>query len=265
MIIFLLALKLAGTDAHERDTVAVRLVHIGLYLENKGREARVERVDYIVVRDARQRRHGQLQKLLKEGFNAEVIERRAEEHRTESAASDLFDVKVIARAVKQLNIVGKRFAQTLAYQLVQLLGLVQFALDSADAALPAVEFAEREYFLLLAVIHALELLPAADGPVHRISPDAELVLQLLHEVVRTARLAVELVDKGEYGDVPHGAYLEELAGLRLDALCGVDDHDGGVRRHKRPIRVLGEVLVAGGVEDVDTEALVLKLHNGRGY
>ena len=65
--------------------------------------------------------------------------------------------------------------------------------------------------------------------------------------------------------MPHGAYLEELAGLRLDALCGVNDHDGGVRRHKRPIRVLGEVLVAGGVEDVDTEALVLKLHNGRGY
>ena len=67
------------------------------------------------------------------------------------------------------------------------------------------------------------------------------------------------------GDVAHDADLEELAGLRLDALGGVDDHDGGVGGHEGPIGVLGEVLVAGGVEDVDAEAVVLELQHGGGH
>ena len=44
--------------------------------------------------------------------------------------------------------------------------------------------------------------------------------------------------------------LEQLDGLGLDALGGVDDHDGGVGSHERTVGILGEVLVAGGVEDV---------------
>ena len=62
----------------------------------------------------------------------------------------------------------------------------------------------------------------------------------------------------------HGADLEELAGLRLDALGRVDDHDGAVGRHQRAVGVLREILVAGGVEDVDAVALVLELHDRRG-
>lgn len=62
----------------------------------------------------------------------------------------------------------------------------------------------------------------------------------------------------------HGADLEQLARLRLDALRAVDDHDGGVRRHQRAVGVLGEVLMARRVQNVDAEAVILKLHNGRG-
>ncbi len=31
--------------------------------------------------------------------------------------------------------------------------------------------------------------------------------------------------------MPHGADLEQLAGLRFDALAAVNDHDGGVGGH----------------------------------
>ncbi len=63
----------------------------------------------------------------------------------------------------------------------------------------------------------------------------------------------------------HGADLEELARLRLDALRAVDDHDGRVRRHQRPVGILREVLMARRVQNVDAEALILELHDGRGH
>ena len=62
----------------------------------------------------------------------------------------------------------------------------------------------------------------------------------------------------------HGTDLEELPGLGLDALGTVDDHDGGVGSHQGTVGILGEVLVAGGVQDVDAEAAILELHDGRG-
>ena len=106
-------------------------------------------------------------------------------------------------------------------------------------------------------------MPAADRPVDGIRADAELVFELLHELKRVAGLTVELVDEREDRDVAHGADLEELARLRLDALGRVDDHDGAVGRHERAVRVLREVLMARRVEDVDAIALILKLHDRR--
>ena len=62
----------------------------------------------------------------------------------------------------------------------------------------------------------------------------------------------------------HGADLEELPGLGLYALGPVDDHDGGVRGHEGAVGILGEILVARGVQDVDAVTVVLKLHDGGG-
>ena len=62
----------------------------------------------------------------------------------------------------------------------------------------------------------------------------------------------------------HGAHLEQLAGLGLDALGRVDDHHGAVGRHQRAVGILGKVLVTGCVEDVDAAAVVLELKNARG-
>ena len=126
------------------------------------------------------------------------------------------------------------------------------------------ELIEGKYLLLLAVVHALELTAAADGPVHGIGADPELVLQLLHKLIGAARFAVELIYKGKDRDMAHGAYLKKLARLRLDALCSVNDHDGGVRCHEGTVGVLREVLMAGGVKDVDAVTLVLKLHDRGG-
>ena len=64
--------------------------------------------------------------------------------------------------------------------------------------------------------------------------------------------------------MPHGADLEQLSGLGLHALGPVDDHHGGVRRHEGAVGILGEILVARRVQNVDAVAVVLELHDGAG-
>ena len=64
--------------------------------------------------------------------------------------------------------------------------------------------------------------------------------------------------------MPHGADLKELSGLRLDALGGVDDHHGAVGSHQGAVGVLGEVLMPGGIQNIDAIALVFKLHHRGG-
>jgi hypothetical protein len=54
------------------------------------------------------------------------------------------------------------------------------------------------------------------------------------------------------------ANFEQLERLRLDATRGVKDHDGTVDRGEGAVRIFGEVLVAGGVEQVDVMSAVWK-------
>ena len=56
MVYFHSCLKLTGTDAHESDTVTVRLIHIRLDLKYEGGEIRSERIDHTVCRSSRKRR-----------------------------------------------------------------------------------------------------------------------------------------------------------------------------------------------------------------
>ena len=122
---------------------------------------------------------------------------------------------------------------------------------------------KRKHMAALAIEHAAEVATVADRPVHGIGADAQYRLDLLHELERIAALVVELVDEGENRNVAQRAHAEQLLGLRLNALGGVNHHDCRVSRHERAVGVLGEVLVTRGVEDVDADAVVVELqHRG---
>ena len=127
-------------------------------------------------------------------------------------------------------------------------GLAGVALDQPHAAALDVDGAD-------------EIAAAADRPVHRRGVERQRLLDLVEQVERIAALAVHLVDEGDDRDVAQPADLEQLAGARLDALGGVDHHDGGVDRGQRAVGVLGEVLVARRVEQVEDAAVVFEGHH----
>ena len=82
---------------------------------------------------------------------------------------------------------------------------------------------------------------------------------------RLAALAVELVDEGHDRRVAQPAHFHQLDRALLDALGAVDDHQRRVHRGQRAVGVLGEVLVARRVEQVDDAAVVGELHHARGH
>ena len=103
----------------------------------------------------------------------------------------------------------------------------------------------------------------SDRPGDRAGADAEHFLDLVQVVERLAPEPVHLVDESEDGDPAAAADLEELAGLGFDAFRAVDQHHRRVGRRQRAVGVLGEILVAGRVEQVDAVPLMLELQHAR--
>ena len=257
-------LEFPGADAHKCNAVAVVLIHIRLNFEHKGGKALVKGVHHPVDGLAGQRGRRHLQKVLQKGLHAEVGQRRPEEHRAQFTVAHLFYIKFIACAVQKLDVIHQRLPLIRPQQLIQPCGIGDVALDGRQLILPVVELIKGQNLPAVPVEYPLEIHAAADGPVHRVGADAEFLFQLLQKVEGVAGLTVQLIDKGKDGDIPHGAHLKELAGLRLYALCRINDHHGAVRRHQGAVGVLAEVLVSGGIQYVDAEPLVFKLHHRAG-
>ena len=254
-----LTLEFARADAHERQAVTVRFVHICLNFEDKGGKIRGEGVDFSTVSHAGQRRRRHVEEGLQEGLDAKVRQRRTEEYRAELARANLLQIELASRAQK-LHVLAQLLRARRADQLVDL-RVVRVDLQLIRAVF-AGNAGEKVNAALLPVVDALEFLAAADGPVDGVGFNTQLAFQLVQEIEGVLGLAVHFIDKGENRNVTHGADLEELARLRLDALAAVDDHDRRVRRHERAVGVLGEVLVARRVQNVDAVAVIAELHNG---
>ena len=255
-------LELARANAHKGDAVSVVLVHIGLDLKHKAAKVVAAGIDRLAGEriDIGARRRGQAQELLEEGLHTKVGERRAKERRAQLAAGHSIQVELVAGAIEQLDVVHQVLVVLLADELVH--GrIAQLGLDLGDllGGIGVAVALKGDNATGLTVEHAAEVAAAANRPVHGIRIDTQDVLDLFHELKRIASLVVELIHKGEDGNVAQRTDLKELFGLGLDALSAVDDHDCGVGGHKGTVGILREVLVAGGIEDVDAGAVVGEL------
>ena len=256
--------KLARADAHECDTVAVRLVHVCLNLKDKRREVLVERADFLTLGETGRRRRGHIQEVLEERLDTEVGQRGAEEDRREGTGLNALQIEILAGAAQKLDVILQGVPQIVADQRLE-----RRIIDGVNSGFCLARTGNRcrlecHDVVFLTVIDALEFFSAADRPVDRIGIDTELLFQLVQQIIRVAGLKIHLVDKCEDRDTAHGADLEQLARLRLDTLGGVDDHDGRIRRHQRAVGVLREVLMSRGIQNVDAVIRVLELQDRRG-
>ena len=261
VVILRVPLELAGADSHEGQPVPVGLVHVGLNFEYERGEIRGEHIYLALIADAGQRRCGHTEKFLQKRLHAEGGQSRTEEHGRQGSVPDSLHVKVPS-SPQQLYLVPQLGGLFHPQHLVQR-RVLQGYLHGVDLLALGLAGEEQDP-LLFPVIHTGKFLAAADGPVDGVGVDTQFPLYLLAQLQGVAGLTVHLVDEGENGDVPQGADLEQLPGLRLHALSAIDDHDGAVSSHQGPVGVLGEVLMAGGIQNVDAEAVVLELHHGAG-
>jgi hypothetical protein len=97
------------------------------------------------------------------------------------------------------------------------------------------------------------------GDGHGPQPDG--LLHLVEQLQCLAAGPVPLVDEREHRDAAAAADVEQLQRLRLQALRRVEQHHRGVDGGEHPVGVLGEVAVAGGVQQVDHVVAVGELQH----
>ena len=122
---------------------------------------------------------------------------------------------------------------------------------------------KRMYVAGAAVDHAAQVAGDADRPRGRRRAQPDLRLDLVEQLERLAAGAVVLVEEREHRQPAAAADLEQLERLGLDALGRVEHHHHGVDAGEHAVGVLGEVLVAGGVEQVDDVVAVRELQHRR--
>ncbi len=200
---------------------------------------------------------------VEQAHHPEIVERAAEIDRGEVA----FEVGLAVEGRAQLPRHVHLFAQLGRFgrrQQAVDLGIVEPFANLAlggDVAFGAVE---QDQPIVQEVVAAAELGAHADRPGARRHVQLEVALDLVHQLERLAAVAVELVDEGDDRHVAHPAHFEKLAGLRFDAFGGVEHHHRRVDRGQGAVGVLGEVFVAGGVEQVEGAAAVVEGHHRDG-
>ena len=233
-------------------------------LKTKPENVGIRRLDTSVRRLVRRRRRREIEKLLEERLDAEVRERAPEEDGGEIAREQRRVVERVAGRVEEPDLLHELVVRVLAEELDQR-GIIEIrALRQRHARAVVGAALEHVDALAPAVVHAGEHAVAIDGPRHRIAADAEVGLDVADELERILAGAIALVDEGEDRHAAALAHREQLARAILDAAAVVEEHHGAVGRHQRAIGVLGEVLVARRVEQIDAEADVVELEHARG-
>ena len=233
-------------------------IHVRLDLEDEAGEALVGRAHGAGVAQARLRRRRELDDRAQERLEAEVGERAPEEDRRLAAGAVLGEVVRRAGRANHLERLDEVRVDAVADQRERRRVVERGDVDRR-AKLPLGLALVEQQVAAIDVVHAAERVGAADRPVHRRRGDAERPLEIVEQLQRIARRAIELVDEGENRQAMAAADLEQLARLLLDAVRRVDHHHDAVGCDQRAIRILAEVLVAGRVDERHAPSVELEL------
>ena len=231
-------------------------IHIGLDLENEGAHARLRGLDLAQIAVLRARRRREFAETFEQIADAEIAQRRAEIDRRHVAFAERSEIERLAGFRHQRQLVGDLADVEIGVapgefgdvDLFGRTGLGAAAFEQADAAGGNVVGAE-------------EIAAAADRPGHRRGVERQRLFDFVEQFEGVEALAVHLVDEGDDRNVAQTADLDQLPRPRLDALGGVDHHDGGIDRRQRAIGVFRKVLMARRVQQVEDEVVEFERHH----
>ncbi len=218
-------LKPARAHLAESHAAAVIGVDVGGNLEDEAREAWLVRLDkpFLCLHGAWE--GGDANEAVEQLLHAEVVQRRAEEHRGNLRVEVSLNVEVRVNAIYQLQVLSqfpRVFVTDLPVQLIS----AYVNLNPLRHLLLVGREKVKSFFVY--VIDTLEASTLVDGPAQGAHAYAQLFLQLVEQVERVSPLAVHLVDEHYHGCLAHAAHGHQLACLRLYALRPVYHDDGGV-------------------------------------
>ena len=196
---------------------------------------------------------GYFAEAVQEFLHAEVGQCGTEEHGSQQGFLVLLLVEGGIYALDHLQVFTKFLGIGVAYPLVQFFALYVHLHLLCHLLLIGLEEVQ---VLLVDVVHTLEALTLVDGPRQGAHGNLQFLLQFVKQVERVASLTVHLVDEDDDGGLAHAAHLHQFACLGLHALGTVHHDDGAVHGSQCAEGVLGEILVAGGVQDVYLVGLV---------
>ena len=198
---------------------------------------------------------------VEEGFDAEVGECASEEDGAEFSGEECLAVEGGTSAVEEFEGVAEVFVGARADFIFE--GwIVEVAVADGDAVGSAVGAFKLHEALVPSVIDADEVFALSDWPGGGGGGDAEDFFDFGKEFEGVASLTVHFVDECDDGDAAHAADLEEFYRLWLDALDGVEEHDGGIGGGKGAVGVLAEIVVSRGVEEVHLASGPDEVHDG---
>ncbi len=221
-----------GADAGEGDAVAVVGVHVRLDLEHQRGQPPLGRIHRPDIGRLRARRRTVFGEAREQVGDADPLDRGAEIHRREVPLQEALPIECRQRRADQIDVLAQRDEAWIGLREIG----VQPQLAGAQ------------------IVGAGEIRRAPDRPCHRRGVERQCRRDFVKQLEDIAALAVHLVDECDDRDVAQAANLEQLAGARLDALGGVDHHHRGIHCCQRAVGVLGEVLVARRVEQVEHAA-----------
>ncbi len=256
------ALEDAGADSDEGDPVAMGRVHVRLDLEHQAGELLADLAAAALGQLAGPGSRSEVDHGVQQELHTYVGQRGAEEDRADPAGLEGILVVAGAGREHQLQLL-QRGRPGFALLLGGLLG-GELLLEGGVRAGRHLGVAQH----LLGVPRfdqAAQVARAAHRPDDRDGGDPEVRLDVLEQGERVLAAPVPLVDEGDHGDTAMAADREQLAGLLLQALGRVDQHDRAVDGGQHPVGVLGEVGVAGGVDQVHHVAAIAELQRGRGH
>ena len=213
----------------------MRGVHIGLDLEDHAGEFGLFGLHRALDGRALAGRRCQVDQSVEHLAHAEVVDRRAKQHRGLLAVQKLGLVERRRSARDQFELVlglGELGAEAL-----QTDGVVQTHEHLFFSTTAVFTGGEHAHLVGAAVVDAAKGLAHAHGPRKGHHGHAEFAFDLVHQVQRRLHLAVHFVDEGQDGRVAGAANLQQAAGLGLHAVARVDHHERGVHRGEHAVGV----------------------------